>query len=928
MPEAVAPSPFDALIGLETHILDRVEAAVMAIDLSGTILFANRYVERLYGWSAEELIGRSSAELSGVAVSPKLAAEIMEALEAGATWEGTFDVSRKDGSVITVRAIDSPLYDKAGQLAGVVSVGIDGSRERAVESMLQQQATIAAVFRELGETLLEHHDPEPLLQAVIDIAAKAVGAELGAFFYSPIEGDSDTYVLSALSGAPREAFVDFSVSSNTEMFETTFRSKSIVRVDDVTRDPRYRTSPPFVGMTAGHLDVTSYLAAPVVSRSGDVVGGLFFGHGERGMFTPADEELLGAIATQAGVAIDNAQTHTSLEGEIAARRRAQQIEHFLARCAVTLSSSLDYQRNFLTLAEMAVPFLADACVIDVAENEQVRRVAAAHADPAKRALVEELEHYAPDPRGGHPALQALWEGTPSFSAEVTDEFLRRTTRDERHYQILTELGFSSFVSVPMTARGRTQGALSLMSCSPDRRFDDRDVAVATELAKYAAVALDNAWLYKDQQRARAVAEGMAERLRQLQALSADLSRAVTVTEVAAVIRGVSLPGLDAPTRGLWLLDEVATTLRIVPTASPRAIDASFDTVPLDAPLPAAKAVRTDAPVFLHSLAARDAYFPTLRGTETVGRSFAVLPLHAQHRVIGALALGFPDEHPFDDDERRFLVAVAEQCAQALSRALLYDRERIARDRAEADRRRIHELNSALQTSLLPPSLPDIPGLEVSARYQPALAGLEVGGDFYDVFDTGGDWAVVVGDVCGKGPEAAAVTATARWTIRSVAMDIRQPAQVLRKLNETMIHQQLEGRFCTLAYTRVVPTSHGVRISVCRGGHPAPLVLRANGEVEFVGTPGSLIGVFPDVRLWEETVQLDPGDTYIAYTDGVTEARRNREQFGDERLAETISNCTGLDADSIAAAIESAVLDFGGAEPSDDLALIVLRVPPA
>ena len=197
-----------------------------------------------------------------------------------------------------------------------------------------------------------------------------------------------------------------------------------------------------------------------------------------------------------------------------------------------------------------------------------------------------------------------------------------------------------------------------------------------------------------------------------------------------------------------------------------------------------------------------------------------------------------------------------------------------------------------------------------------------------MFDTGGDWAIVVGDVCGKGPEAAAVTATARWTIRSVAMDIRQPAQVLRKLNETMIHQQLDDRFCTVAYARVVPTAQGVRLSVCRGGHPAPLVLRANGDVESLGPPGSLIGVLPDVRLWEETAQLHPGDAYISYTDGVTEARRNTEQFGDERLAATLAQCVGLDADGIGEAIEAAVLDFGGPEPSDDVAIVVLRVPPA
>jgi PAS domain S-box-containing protein len=118
MPDTVAPTPTDALIGLESHILDRVEAAVLAVDLSGTILFANRYVEDLYGWSPDEIVGCSSADLSGIAVKPELAAEIMEALRSNASWEGTFEVARKDGALVTVRAIDSALYDKARHARG------------------------------------------------------------------------------------------------------------------------------------------------------------------------------------------------------------------------------------------------------------------------------------------------------------------------------------------------------------------------------------------------------------------------------------------------------------------------------------------------------------------------------------------------------------------------------------------------------------------------------------------------------------------------------------------------------------------------------------------------------------------------------------------------------------------------------------------
>src|SRR5262249_54638644 len=149
---------------------------------------------------------------------------------------------------------------------------------------------------------------------------------------------------------------------NAEILTSVFRDDGVVRVDDAS----------------GSSAVRSYLSAPVHSHSGEVLGALLFGHTECGAFTDADKDLLGAIATQAGVAIDNAKAHVELEAEIAARRRAQQIEHFLARCTVTLASSLDYERNLATLAEMAVPFLADICLIDVMEDDEMRRVGAAH----------------------------------------------------------------------------------------------------------------------------------------------------------------------------------------------------------------------------------------------------------------------------------------------------------------------------------------------------------------------------------------------------------------------------------------------------------------------------------------------------------------------------------------------------------------------
>jgi sigma-B regulation protein RsbU (phosphoserine phosphatase) len=331
-------------------------------------------------------------------------------------------------------------------------------------------------------------------------------------------------------------------------------------------------------------------------------------------------------------------------------------------------------------------------------------------------------------------------------------------------------------------------------------------------------------------------------------------------------------------------------------------------------------------VFVADKAERDERYPELGAGSGRASSFTVLPLAVEGAVTGVLALGF-EEEDFGDDTRRFLSSVAELCAQALDRARLYDNERRARSQAESDKAQIQHLAQALQTSLLPPQLPDVPGADLAARYLPALSGVEVGGDFYDVFDTGGDWALVIGDVCGKGPDAAAITAIARYTLRSVAMDMRQPAAVLRKLNDALIHQQLDEKFCTVAYGRAVASARGMRITVCRGGHPSPMVVRADGEVTPVGSAGGLIGALPDIRLWEETVQLEAGDAIVFYTDGVTEARAGRDQFGEERVAETLSRCAGRPAAEIAEQLERAVIAFGGDEPGDDIAILVLRVTP-
>ena len=242
--------------------------------------------------------------------------------------------------------------------------------------------------------------------------------------------------------------------------------------------------------------------------------------------------------------------------------------------------------------------------------------------------------------------------------------------------------------------------------------------------------------------------------------------------------------------------------------------------------------------------------------------------------------------------------------------------------------RAHHVARALQQSLLPPDLPEIAGFELADRYRPMSEANEIGGDFYDAFETvDGSWAIMVGDVEGKGPEAAAAVGLARYTLRAVAVRERSPARVLRMLNDALLRSRETSRYCTVALAKLIPMPKGATIVSATGGHPLPLVLRADGRVESVGSPGTLLGLLPDPSVADHGTELEPGDALVLYTDGVTEARRDREVFGDANLTQVLGSLAGRPADGIAAGIEQAVVDWQPEHRSDDLAVLVVRARP-
>lgn len=412
----------------------------------------------------------------------------------------------------------------------------------------------------------------------------------------------------------------------------------------------------------------------------------------------------------------------------------------------------------------------------------------------------------------------------------------------------------------------------------------------------------------------------AERAARLYSVASALAAATTPEAVADAVLTAGVVALGASGGGL-LLPSGGGRLTVSGTFGydQHLVD-NLRAEPSSAELPAAVALRTGEAVWLESREERDARFPDLASFERGTVSMCAVPLKIGPQLLGALRFSFSEPRLFDEDERRFVLALAAQAAQAM------DRAQLNHHRADLARR--------LQRSLLPPRLADVEGLQLAAIYHPLGDGIEVGGDFYDVWPLSDrQWAFALGDVCGTGPEAAGLTALVRYSLRALATPGPDHAGLLVRLNEVLLQaaHEHDDRFCTVVFG-TVDQGTAPRVTLASGGHPPALVHRADGEICTLAGGGTLLGLLTEVDVALGTVELGPGDSLVLYTDGVVEARSQGEMFGLARLVEAVAG-SGGGAQQTASAIESAVLHHSGGTLGDDLAVLVLQAlapaePPA
>jgi serine phosphatase RsbU (regulator of sigma subunit) len=588
------------------------------------------------------------------------------------------------------------------------------------------------------------------------------------------------------------------------------------------------------------LGIRSAMVLPLTARGATIGAMSLAGFAARPAFGPDDLPVAEELARRVAQAIDAAAL---LREATAAKRQARDL---LLISDVALSH-LDLDGLLATVLQRLESVLggdtAGVLLTDDGERELVER--------ASTRIDVRGGDWPRIPLGDGPIGALAVAGEPAAFDDLRGLDVRSG--------VIARQGVRSMLAAPLATAGRPVGVLYVGFAEP-RRFPSEALELLGLAAGRIAVAVANARAFESEQRASA-------RFTLLARAGEILGESFDVRGALADLAGVLVPALA---------DQC--TIALADDALPGASEPERRSV--------------------------------IEGS-ALG-SVLVVPLTARGRTLGAITLVRAEGHgAFTVDDRWLAEEVARRAALALDMARVYrERDLVA---------------STLQRSLLPPSLPSIPGLELAAVYHPAGSGAQVGGDFYDAFEVAErGWFVVVGDVCGKGVEAAALTGLVRHTVRAAALHEPMPSRVLAMVNRLLLAEVAENRFCTVAAARVDLTPAGATVRVACGGHPPPLALKPGREIEEACGPGTLLGVFDDPQLEDREVELGRGDVLVLYTDGVVEGRRDGEIFGEGRLHSLLAASRDLDAGGIADRVERAVLEFKPGAPDDDVAVVVLK----
>lgn len=631
--ESVAVNANDAIIITEAEPIDKP---------GPRIIYVNQAFTRMTGYSSEEVLGKTPRILQGPKSDRTTLNKIRHALKNWQPIVVELTNYRKDHSPFWVENSITPVANKQGWYTQWIAVQRDITERKQAEDALRLSDQVLqqlpdAIF--LTDLELNIQKWTGRAQEILGYtASEAMGQPVTFLLQSELKVRTTQRILQAIqeNGAFYGELICYKKDGSEVPLEATAKT-----VYDSTGNP--------IGIVSINRDIT-----------------------ER---KRAEQERHQLVREQAA----------RLEAEVQGLKSA-----FLAQASTVLASSLDYETTLATVAKLAVPYLGDWCAVDIlGENQEIRRVAMVHQESSKIELGWELSwRYPINPNSSEGVAKVLRTGKPLIYSEITDTTLIANAQDDEHIRILQELNLKSSIIVPLVSRDRTIGAITLITAESGRQYNPTDLSLVEDLGRRAALAVDNARLYRETQAARQIAEQAAERNAVLQTLTAAFSEALTPLQVVEVVVNQGLSALKASAGFIALLHNGDRTLELVRAVGyPQEILEQWSRFPITARLPVADAVRTQQPILIESRLDWVSQYPHL-ATEYPSieyNAWVAIPLIVEGRTLGAMGLSFIQARTFSQDDRAFMFALAQQCAQALERARAYAAELQARDEAEVAR---------------------------------------------------------------------------------------------------------------------------------------------------------------------------------------------------------------------------------------------------
>jgi GAF domain-containing protein len=816
---------------------------------------------------------------------------------------------RTFGAVTVVRGRRRRPFTRADvalveEIAARSALVVDGLRLVELE---RRSAGLSTVLQELTAALSACVTSADVGLTVVQQSPLAMDAVAAAFAVRLPDGTVELREQVGHDPAPFAAHGVFSIDASVPLAQAMRTGRTVVIRSIEERDRRY---PALAGVppSTDH----ALVCLPFVVR-GSAIGGLAVTFGGPRSFEAWELSFMESIASQAAQALDRAMLFESERyAKVALETSTDRLERLLM-VAYRLSRVHERPDAVSAIVDSGVRAAGAEggllVIVDAGTDELVLEGWAGFDEddvaPYRRAPLSSRFAHAEAARSGHPIWAAPADERPMM-------YPGRGPGDDG------EAG--STAVLPLVVAGRTLGVLTL-GFAGERAFDEEERDFLLTLAGLCAQSLQGSLVLQERESARAEAEFARERIELLAEATRLLSSSLDVETTIAELADLCVPRIAD-----WMSVAVrdGRDVREIVVRHPDTIDADrardlrrWFPLEADGDRGIARVLRTGVSELvarvddevLKSVASDAESFEALRSLGLT--SVATVPLAAGDRVLGVLTVANAGSgRRFEPVDLTFFESLGRRAAVAIDNARLFrDREHMAR---------------ALQRSLLPRRLPRIPGVELAVRYIPYGAGHDVGGDFYDAFAGLDDsWGVLIGDVCGKGAEAASIVGIVRHTVRGLAMAYSRPSSILEALNRAILEESPWDRFATACYVRLRPDVGGFRATIALGGHLPPLLVSPGGEVREVGEPGSLLGILEHPAVTDVAVDVSPGDVLVLYTDGLEEPRSTPDVPADS-VESILRRSSGMDAERIADELLAKFRAPQGRPPRDDVALVVLR----